>query len=209
MRAKIVRLKQRSERLIRNTSLDLRYGGFLGGSKMTSHSHLGASNTVNTDYAVMPQIFDGRIRESDVLVDIGCGKGRVINWWLSRGHRNRIVGIDLDEEIAARTRRRLSRYANVSILTGNALDLLPPDGTVFYLYSPFTAQVFREFRDRLREMFSHRGDVTVLYYAPYHLDVFREDPSWEIEEVRLDLDDILGNHTEQDHRLAVIRMKRG
>ncbi|MBW3623770.1 MAG: class I SAM-dependent methyltransferase [Armatimonadetes bacterium] len=189
--------------------MDLRYGGFLGGSKKTDHYHLGAANTVNTDYGMMPQIFNGRIAESDVLVDVGCGKGRVINWWLSRGLKNKIVGIDLDEEIAAKTRQRLRRHPNVTILSGDALELLPEDGTLFYLYSPFSDAVTRQFKERLWERFQHRGNVTVLYYAPYHLAGFTEDPRWEVEEFRLDMTGMAGNHTEQDGRLAVIRMKNG
>ena len=201
-----MKLKQRSARLLRNAAFDLKYGGFAGGIKKSQYTHLGSSWTTNTDYGIMPQLFDGRIKDADVLVDVGCGKGRIINWWLDRGYKNKIVGIDLDDELAERIRRRLKRYDNVRIVTGNALDSLPPDGTVFYLYSPFSPEVFAQFRDRLWEQYHHRGDVTVIYYAPYHLHVFQNDPCWQIEEIPLDLSRVPGNHKELHHHLAVIRM---
>jgi ubiquinone/menaquinone biosynthesis C-methylase UbiE len=209
MKPTIKNFRQQSRRLLRNLCMDLRYGGFLGGSKRTSnYDEHGSSDTVNTDYAVMPKLFGGRVKAADVLVDIGCGKGRVINYWLSQGHRSKIVGIDLDDEIAAKTRKRLRRYKNVSIVTGNALDNLPQDGTVFYLYSPFTEQIFSQFKERLWELYQNRGDVMVIYYAPYHIHVFQNDPRWTIEEVKLDMKGLEFNHPIKEHHyLAVIRMK--
>ena len=44
---------------------------------------------------MLPKLFNERngtaIKSSDVLVDVGCGRGRVINWWLSLGLGNKIV----------------------------------------------------------------------------------------------------------------------
>jgi len=92
----------------RNMAMDLRYGALLSGTIKSRRS--GASNVANSQYSVLPPIFDGRIGRDDVLVDVGCGKGRVINWWLSRGLRNRIVGIELEPEVASATAKRLARY---------------------------------------------------------------------------------------------------
>jgi hypothetical protein len=71
--------------IARTLATDLRYGAILSGNVGTRYRQAGAYNVVNTPYAVLPQIFAGRIGRDDVLVDVGCGKGRVINWWLSRG----------------------------------------------------------------------------------------------------------------------------
>jgi spermidine synthase len=89
--------------IVRSFLTDLRYGGILTGSVNTQHRHLGAYNVVNSAYSVLPHIFAGRIGPRDVLVDVGCGKGRVINWWLSQGLRNRIVGIEINPAVAAAT----------------------------------------------------------------------------------------------------------
>jgi hypothetical protein len=118
----------------------------------------------HTDYSALPHIFKNRIKTSDVLVDIGCRKGRVINWWLSQGLRNRMIGIELDEKIANGTRKRLRRYENVSIIHGDASHNIPAGGTLFYLYNPFPKPVVKASKDRLMNIFGERGDITLLYY---------------------------------------------
>jgi len=186
-------------RLVRNVCLDFRYGGFLGGTSKTPYSHLGVEDTASTDYAVLPFIFTrDTIQESDVLVDIGCGKGRVINWWLSRGFANQIVGMELDQTIARKTKWRLRRYTNVKIICGDALVHLPKNGTIFYLYNPFKEPWVVGLKQRLELLFAKRGGITVFYYNCVYSEVFKNDPNWIVEEIVLD---------QRFHRLAVIRMQ--
>jgi hypothetical protein len=190
----------RCVRLVRNACLDLRYGRFLGGTTKTPYAHLGVEDTASTDYAVLPFIFTKDIvQESDVLVDIGCGKGRVINWWLSRGLANRLVGIELDEAVAQKTKRRLRRYTNVEIICGDALARLPEDGTLFYLFNPFTEPWVLRLKEQLELLFAKRRGITVFYYNCVFGHVFRNDPHWVVEEITLN---------RPFHRLAVIRMQK-
>jgi len=98
-------------RLARNIVFDLRYGAFLGGVIPTRYLGTGAVNVANSDYAVLPHLFDRLIEHDDVLVDVGCGKGRVLNWWLRFYPHHRIVGIELDGEVAEKTRHRLRRHS--------------------------------------------------------------------------------------------------
>jgi SAM-dependent methyltransferase len=172
-------------RLLRNCLLDLRFGGrFLGGTVKTPFADLGATDTASTDYGAMPLVFAGRLQDSDVVVDVGCGKGRVINWLLSRAHRGRIIGIELDPRIAAGTRSRLHKYRNVTILQGDVLDAFPEDGDVYYLYNPFGREVLRGFKERVeRAAASRRKAVTVLYYNDVHVDVFEKDARWLVQRV--------------------------
>ncbi len=72
-----------------------------------------------------------------MLVDIGCGKGRVINFWLHQGLTNRLIGLELDPDVATAAQQRLAPYRNVQIIVGDAIENLPTDGTLFYLYNPF------------------------------------------------------------------------
>jgi hypothetical protein len=167
----------RAAALAKNFWLDVRFSGAsLRGSVPSRFADQGAHDTVNSEYAALEKIFAGRILPSDVLIDVGCGRGRVINWWLSRGWRNRIVGLELDPEIAAATAERLSRYPNVSILAGDAISNLPADATVLYLYNPFTAAVMQRFKEAVQGR-----NVTILYYCPEFLPIFRDDPRWQIE----------------------------
>lgn len=172
----------RAARVVYNAALDLRYGRPLAGERPTRYSHLGAKDTANSDYLALDRLFADRIRPDDVLVDVGCGKGRVINWWLRHGYDNKIIGIELDAEIAAGTSRRLGRHTNVSIVAGNVLDLVPEDGTLFYLYNPFTADVLERFAERLVALGRRRGGpIRVLYNNCKYLAPFDRDPIWALE----------------------------
>lgn len=188
-------------RLIRNALIDLRYGGLLNGSVMSRYAQLGSLETSNNDYEALSHIFANRIKPSDVLVDIGCGKGRVINWWLHSGCRNRIIGIELDEEIANRTRQRLRKYKNVTIIAGDAIQNIPADGTLFYLFNPFTADVMEAFKVHLMSLFDKDHDITILYYRCNSVDVFRNDPAWIVE-----VTDVGGPSILPFSQLAIIKM---
>ncbi len=122
-----------------------------------------------------------RIKPSDILVDIGCGKGRVINWWLQHGYRKRIVGIELDDQIAAETCKRLNRHKNVTTIAGDAIQNIPADGTLSYLYNPFTTRTISAFKNRLMGISDKPDNIMILYYNCKHVDVFQNDPAWTVE----------------------------
>ena len=187
----------RSIRIIRNALIDLRYGGLLGGAYLSAHV------TENSDYVALSHIFENRIKASDVMVDVGCGKGRVINCWLGRAPHNRITGIELDEKIANQTRQRLRKYKNVTIIAGDAVQNIPADGTLFYLFNPFDAHILEAFKNRLMSLFSKDSDITVLYYNCKHVDVFQKDPAWIVK-----VTSIGGPSSAPFDQLAVIRMRQ-
>jgi SAM-dependent methyltransferase len=190
----------RMVRILRNARFDLRYGRFLGGTIRSPYAHLGIADTANTDYAAMPRIFESEIKNADVLVDIGCGKGRVINWWLSCGLRNKIVGIEFDEPIAEQTRKRLRGYKNVTIITGDALRVLPDDGTIFYMFNPFSAPWVTALSDVMLTRLKGRKNITLFYYNCVHVEIFKSDPNWIVKEIDL-------ASTARLHRLAVITLR--
>ena len=116
----------------------------------------------------------------DVIVDVGAGKGRSINWFLDRYPGTRIVGIELDPDICADTARRLRRHANVEILCGDATTLLPADGTVFYLFNPFDESVMRRFA---RAMLERGSPATIVYLNAKHVVAFEDDPRFTVTPV--------------------------
>lgn len=171
-------------RPLRNWVTDLRFGGSAGGLLANPFAAQGASRVQSTDYTALGRLYRRNgieIREADVLVDVGCGRGRVINWWLSRGLRNPMVGLELVPEVAEATARRLARYPNVTILCGDAVELLPPEGTFFYLYNPFDAAVMRGFADALLARAARPAELRILYFNCRHADVFQGDPRWQVQ----------------------------
>lgn len=161
--------------------VDLCHGGFFGGTQKTRYGHLGAHDTASSFYFVLSRLFGKYpVKESDVLVDVGCGKGRVISWWLRKGYKNRIIGIELDEIVAERTRKTFRNFRNVEILCGNAVESIPEGGTLFYLYNPFNAAVMNEFKEQLKNACVRSDEVRIYYVNCEFLDVFRGDGYWSI-----------------------------
>jgi SAM-dependent methyltransferase len=182
--------------------LDLKYcGAFLGGSVRPSPKAPGAFATESTYYSVLAHIFRTvPLGKGDILVDVGCGKGRVLLWAVKHGYQNKMIGIEVNERIASGTRKRMSSFPNVEIRTLDIRQYLPKEGTYFYLYNPFEREVVAAFKKRLLQV---RGDrpTTIVYYNPQYIDLFLGDPHWEVTVQRLPLPLM------EDMRLAVIRSR--
>lgn len=181
----------------------------LRGNYRTAYKHMGANDVYHTKYSVMPLIFRFvPIRKQDVLVDVGCGQGRMINYWLSRRLRNKIIGLELDPRVAKKTARNLSKCRNVHIITGDAIANLPEDGTIFYFYNPFVEEKVREFERIMSSRFINKP-IRIVYYNPKSLHVFQNN-RWSIRYINFDKD--LGKkrwgRINKYHDLAIIYPRR-
>jgi trans-aconitate methyltransferase len=112
------------------------------------------------------------ISDEDVLVDVGCGEGRVINFWLSRGLKNPIIGLEFVASVAQRAKARYRKYPNVSIIEGDAIANTPANGTIFFLYNPFSAETVAAFERAARKL-----DATIVYYNNNYMEPF-ENGHW-------------------------------
>jgi hypothetical protein len=170
---------------LRNLYWDWRFGGYCGGSiRPPEYESLGANAVESSEYYLLDMVFDGtklQISPSDVLVDVGCGKGRVINYWLRRGCKNKIIGIELNEDVAGAAAERLKAYTNVTIIAGSATACVPTDGTLFYVYNPFRKELVQQFAQRLFEGVDKKDKLRVVYINCVHIDVFENDPRWKVE----------------------------
>jgi hypothetical protein len=158
-------------------------GEFMGVS--TPARGMDSNGSGYTGYRELADLFEGRVHRSDVLVDVGCGKGRVVGWWLGQGFRNKIVGIELDDELAAGAARRFRRHPNVTIVPGSVVGSVPRDATLFYLFNPFGRDTLVAFRDELERLFVGvgRARVRIIYYNCVHADVFEDSAEWVVREL--------------------------
>jgi len=158
--------------------MDLKFGGRVCRTDLDESIYNGDRHTmVHTHYHVLRDIFARvPITKTDVLVDIGCGEGRVINFWLSQGWTNPMIGIEVVEAVAERTRARYRKYPNVSIVTGDALAHLPRNGTLFFLYNPFPEGVVAEFEKAVRPLNARIVYHQNNYMVPFDSSVWRIEP---------------------------------
>lgn len=171
-------------RVLYNHILDYVYAGeFLGKIHYSEKQKTnGAHPTESTDYLGLFSAWRKvAITDSDVIVDVGCGKGRTILWLLKHHKGNKIYGIEVENEIADQTIKRFERYSNVRIIKGDAINNIPRDGNIFYLYNPFIEPIVRNFKEKLEELFYlNKNSITVIYHNPWYLRVFLNDPKWTV-----------------------------
>jgi SAM-dependent methyltransferase len=90
--------------------------------------------------AIMAILRSLSLKPSDVFVDLGCGKGRVL-CCASRFNIQEIIGVEINKalcDIAERNARKLhGKKSCIKILNVSAKDFDYRRGTVYYLFNPF------------------------------------------------------------------------
>lgn len=181
-------VRERTEYAVREFEtyiFDRRYfGKSLNFPVSNSREEIGGIRYESTGIWILRDTFKQfSIRPDDVIVDAGCGTGRVLAWMISRGYRNRMIGIEIDEKLAKIAERALNKYPNVSIVQGDIIENLPEDATLFYLFNPFKADLMRNFRDSLKKTYADGRSLRVVYLNAQEIDLFRADPDWLVREI--------------------------
>ncbi|MFG1944616.1 class I SAM-dependent methyltransferase [Nonomuraea sp. NPDC048826] len=114
------------------------------------------------------------VREHDVFLDLGAGKGRMALEAASRYPFARVIGVELSHELTeiarsnlAGTRLRL-RAGSVEFVRSDVLDYeIPDDVSVVFLNNPFRGRIFAAAVDRLIASADRRPrPLTVVYFNP-------------------------------------------
>ncbi|MGZ3408973.1 MAG: class I SAM-dependent methyltransferase [Xanthobacteraceae bacterium] len=181
-----MRILSLAGRKISTALTDIRYGAILKGDGGTRFKHLGVTGTVSSGYDVLPSLFAGQVRPDDVLVDVGCGKGRVLNWWLEHYPRHKIYGIEIDPELAHEARQRLHKFPNVTILTGDACAVLPADASLLYLYNPFENFIMQRFVDMMSERPTAPNGLPtrIIYYNSLDAAMFEQAGGFRVHQLQ-------------------------
>jgi SAM-dependent methyltransferase len=183
-----MKLAYRIVRKIKSAMNDLRHRGYTGGGFPTRFSHLGATPTVSTKHASIPFLLGPVLRPGDVFVDVGCGRGRVLNWVVDDGRAAAIFGIEIDKRFAAEVALRFKDNERVTIVAGDALTLLPDTATVLYLWNPFERWVMERFKEFVIAKYRHLGNLStlrVIYHNCRFADLWIADARCEVTQILL------------------------
>jgi SAM-dependent methyltransferase len=166
----------------------IKHGGDTAEVKLSPYAASGAHPTVSTDYILIPYLLDAVLRPGDVFVDVGCGRGRLLNWALDDRRSSAIFGLEIDKRVAAEVANRLADEQKVTIIAGNALICLPDCGTIFYLWNPFNEEVMTKFKDTLIAKYATLGtlaEVRIVYNHCRHLSVWERDARCKTQPIPL------------------------
>lgn len=117
-------------------------------------------------------------QEHAILMDIGCGKGKVVCVWSKRFPRAiKIIGIDYSSALIRICKENLSIISakSVEIINADATEYdyeseLPQGPKIMYLYNPFDAQIILGFLKKVNSVAS-----IIIYNNPLHGEVLVEN----------------------------------
>ena len=124
-----------------------------------------------TPYTVLERLANsGLIRENDVVLDYGCGKGRV-DFFLSHQTKANTIGIEYDERIyrgAIENQKTFLSRAKTELLLARAeLYEVPRSVNRCYFFNPFSVEILRKVMARILESYyENPRDVLLFFYYP-------------------------------------------
>ncbi|OUP09859.1 class I SAM-dependent methyltransferase [Collinsella sp. An2] len=125
-------------------------GRSLACARPTRLAECGAHDPTPSPYAVLDDLLGGlEFDEHSRLLDVGCGTGRVLAYYVAAGLPGRAVGVELDLDLAVVAAAWSVRYPQLSVHAGNVLDLPLADFTHLYLFNPFDTAVLEHLLDKL------------------------------------------------------------
>lgn len=115
------------------------------------------------------------VKENDVFIDFGSGKGRAVFLAALRFPFKRILGVEISEELNTIAKRNIERNRshlrckNVTLITSDILEFdIPDDVTVAYLYCPVVGDPFKKVIDKLVESVDRSSRLLrIVYNFPF------------------------------------------
>ena len=124
-----------------------------------------------TDYRVLERLAEsGFVGPEDVVVDYGCGKGRV-DFFLSHRTRAKTIGIEYDPHIFEEARENLKNvYSAVKplLVQVNAETYrVPAEVNRCYFFNPFSVEILRKVMARIIESYYEAPrEIFLFFYYP-------------------------------------------
>ena len=122
-----------------------------------------------TPYSVLQRLANtGLIRKNNMLLDYGCGKGRV-DFFLSYQTRCRCLGVEYDERIYEKVmenKKEAISKERVSFSLANAEEFqLPEQIDRIYFFNPFSVEILRKVMARIMESYyEHPRQILCFFY---------------------------------------------
>ena len=124
-----------------------------------------------TPYCVLERLANsGLIRKKDVVLDYGCGKGRV-DFFLSYQTKAKSIGIEYDERIynsaQENHKNAVSRMrTEFALMRAEAYDV-PAEVNRCYFFNPFSIEILRKVIARIIESYyGNPREILLFFYYP-------------------------------------------
>ena len=124
-----------------------------------------------TPYSVLMRLANsGLIHKKDVVLDYGCGKGRV-DFFLSYQTKAKTIGIECDERIyrsALENQKTAVSGAKTEFVLAKAEEYaVPPEVNRYYFFNPFSVELLQKVMARIIESYyENPREVLLFFYYP-------------------------------------------
>ena len=124
-----------------------------------------------TPYSVLERLANsGLIRKKDVVLDYGCGKGRV-DFFLSYQTKAETIGIEYDERIYNSALENKKSYVSGRkvefVLTNAEKYEVPSEVNRCYFFNPFSVEILRKVMARIMESYyDNPREIMLMFYYP-------------------------------------------
>lgn len=121
-----------------------------------------------TPYIVLEKLVKLDIlKKEDVLVDYGCGKGRV-GFFLNKTIGCNVIGIDHSERLLMFAKENLKNFGDngeIKFIHSKAEEYIPDGANCFYLFNPFSTKIFRQVLRRIEESKERKPrEILIFFY---------------------------------------------
>ena len=124
-----------------------------------------------TPYSVLERLADsGLVGKDDVVLDYGCGKGRV-GFFLSYRRSAKTIGIEYDERIyqgaIGNQKTAISKLRPEFVLTRAEEYEVPAEVNRCYFFNPFSVEIFHKVMARICESwYNSPREIFLFFYYP-------------------------------------------
>ena len=122
-----------------------------------------------TPYSVLERLADsGLIGKDDVVLDYGCGKGRV-GFFLSCQVKANTIGIEYDARLyqGALENQKTAKAKAAFLLTRAEEYEVPSEVNRCYFFNPFSAEILHKVMARILESwYAHPREIFLFFYYP-------------------------------------------
>ncbi len=124
-----------------------------------------------TPYGVLERLANsGYIRKKDVVLDYGCGKGRV-DFFLSYQTKARTIGIEYDERIfqsaIENQKNAVSKVKTEFVLARAETYEVPEAVNRCYFFNPFSVELLRKVMSRIiKSYYENPREIFFMFYYP-------------------------------------------
>jgi len=125
------------------------------------------------------------------LIDVGCGKGRVMVAAAHYGFKN-IIGVDFAKELCAAAERNINKIktqfpdTTFNIYCKDILNYaINADDKVFFLFNPFNKEIMEKFLEKIdRSVKEHRRTIYFIYANPEQKEILDQKDYQEIFSIK-------------------------